>query len=122
VQAALRLKQALKPYLLRQLGKLADRGLPVMRPLWFDFAEDGEETMAVSDQFLFGGDYMVAPVLEAGATARQVIFPGGAAVSFTHYFTGRVYHGGSNESVPVATNTSEFPLFRIARATADTYN
>ena len=41
MQTALRLKQVLKPYLLRQLGALADWGLPVMRPLWFDFAEDG---------------------------------------------------------------------------------
>jgi alpha-D-xyloside xylohydrolase len=119
VKAALRLKQALKPYLLIQLQALATHGLPVMRPLWFDFAADGEATMAVSDQFLFGGDYMVAPVLEAGATARQVLFPGEASVTFTHFFSGHVYHGGSNQSVPVAAaNTSEFPLFRIARPTA----
>jgi alpha-glucosidase (family GH31 glycosyl hydrolase) len=63
---------------------------------------------------------MVAPVLQAGAMARQVIFPGEASVSFMRYFTGTVYHGGSNESVPVVANTSEFPLCRIARATANT--
>src|SRR4028118_2413827 len=35
------------------------------------------ETAAVQDQFLYGRDLLVAPVVEEGATARQVHGPGG---------------------------------------------
>ena len=111
-------RHQLERYLLKQLDVLATEGLPVMRPLFFDFPHDDEPTMAVADQFLFGDEYMVAPVLQAGATERLVLFPGGASVSFTHMFTGEVFHGGQGSvSVAVnAANTSEFPFFRITRA------
>jgi alpha-D-xyloside xylohydrolase len=72
VKSALALKQSLKPYLMAQLQELSEHGQPLMRPLWYDFADDVNRVGDVPDQFMWGPEYMVAPVLEVNATARQV--------------------------------------------------
>jgi len=38
-------------------------GLPPMRPLFFDFPED-KGCISIDDEFLFGPDILVAPVLQ----------------------------------------------------------
>lgn len=116
---ALALKASLRPYLMAQLAELSEHGQPLMRPLWFDFPDD-MNAMEVPSQFMYGPDYMVAPVLEAGASQRHVLFPtvsgGGDSIgggcTFTHHFSGSVYRGGTNVSVPVSS-LADFPLFAI---------
>ena len=53
VKAALALRQQWRPYLKAQVALLASHGTPLMRPLWFDFAQD-EAALDVEDQFMFG--------------------------------------------------------------------
>jgi alpha-D-xyloside xylohydrolase len=62
-----------------------------MRPLFFDFMED-KAAMAIDDEFLFGPDILVAPILEYGARKRKVYLPAGA--SWTDAWTGKKIHGG----------------------------
>ena len=88
-----------------------------MRPLFFDFSSD-PLAATVEDQFMFGPNYMVAPVLEPGATERAVVFPGTAAVTFRHHFSGQAYAGGTAAQVPVAS-LDTFPLFALERAASD---
>ena len=85
----------------------------VRRPLWFDF----QSTTAVEDQFMFGPDFMVAPILAPATnqTSRTVVFPGIRSDTFTNYFTGEVHHGGTNASVS-SKALSTFPLYSIKRA------
>ena len=113
---ALALKESLKPYLMAQLDQLSEHGQPLMRSLWFDFPDD-KAAMEVPDQFMWGPDYMVALVLEAGATERHVLFPKRNGCTFTHHFSGKVYQGGGNVSVPVPSLAS-FPLFKVACGSA----
>ncbi len=54
----------------------AETGAPPMRPLFFDFPDDPACTTS-EDQFMFGPDLLVAPVLEQGATSRPVYLPAG---------------------------------------------
>jgi len=60
------------------LFELARRtGLPVVRPMFFADPSD-RALREIDDQFLFGPDLIVAPVLEEGARKRTVVLPGGA--------------------------------------------
>lgn len=48
---------------------------PIVRYMSYEFPEEGLEL--IIDQFMLGNKYLVAPVLEKGATAREVSFPTG---------------------------------------------
>lgn len=70
------LRYALLPYLLACAGESVEQGLPILRPLALEFpTEPGIET--IDDQYMLGPDLLVAPVMEPGATTRQVYFPAG---------------------------------------------
>ena len=59
----------------------ARRGLPVARALIFDYPEDSR-VRDLWDQFLFGRDLLVAPVLRSGQRERDVYLPAGRWESF----------------------------------------
>jgi len=71
---------ALKPYLQALEHEAAERGIPVMRPLFYHYNEPRAYTETT--EYLLGPDLLVAPVLQAGATSREVYFPKGEWVSF----------------------------------------
>jgi alpha-D-xyloside xylohydrolase len=77
-----------------------------MRPLFFDFAAD-KRCADVDDQFLFGPDLLVAPVLHLGATRRKVYLPAGA--TWTDAWTGKKFPGG--RSIVAATPLEKIPLY-----------
>jgi alpha-D-xyloside xylohydrolase len=62
-----------------------------MRPLFFDFPAD-PGCAAVDDEFLFGPDILVAPVLEYGARKRKVYLPAGT--TWTDAWTDKIFAGG----------------------------
>jgi sulfoquinovosidase len=51
-----------------------DNGLPAQRPLFLHY--EAPDYHAVQDQYLYGSDLMVAPVIEAGVTGRKALIPG----------------------------------------------
>jgi alpha-D-xyloside xylohydrolase len=104
ITAVMRLRERLRPYLHAALA--AAPGLPLMRPLLLEFPDD-EAAWGIEDQFLFGPDLLVAPVLEAGARERRVYLPSGA--TWTHAATGERFDGGS--FVTVAAPLDAIPLF-----------
>ena len=57
----------------------ATRGLPMMRALWLHYPDD-PAAVARGDQFLWGRDLLVSPVVEKGATARRLYLPEGRVV------------------------------------------
>lgn len=74
----LRVREALRPYLRTVMAEAHTDGQPVMRPLFHGFPAD-DTCWQVDDQYLFGPDLLVAPVLRAGATSRPVYLPPGTA-------------------------------------------
>lgn len=102
------LRESLKPYITELMEAAHERGTPVMRPLFYDFPED-KNAWEVEDQYMFGPDMMVAPVLYAGMRKRTVYFPEGR--EWKDFFTGEVYQGGSIEEV-------EAPIDRLPVFTA----
>ena len=91
---------------------------PLNRGLWWDFPTD-HKAWSIDDQYMFGDDYIMAPVLEPGAQHRSVYLPtaGGAQGPGTvqpqqwkHVFTGKTYSGGA--TYDVAAPPASFPLFK----------
>ncbi len=91
IKGLLFLRERLRPYIEEQMRVASATGVPPMRPLFFDFAED-HESAEIDDQFLLGPDLLVAPVLEEGARSRKVYLPLGT--SWTDAWSGQSYEGG----------------------------
>ncbi len=51
-------------------------GTPIIRPLFYEF-EDDENTYHINDQYMLGSKILFAPILERGATGRDVYIPNG---------------------------------------------
>lgn len=100
------LRERLRPYIKDQMALTHEKGTPIMRPLFFDFKED-KAAWDVDDQYMFGPDILVAPVLEAGAESRKVYLPAGA--TWTDAWTGKVYEGG--QTIEAAAPIDIIPLF-----------
>ena len=87
------LRETLKPYVLEQMQQAHKHGTPVMRPLFFDFPDD-PVCYTIEDQYMFGPEFLVAPVLEHGAVTRQVYLPEGA--DWYNAWTGETLPGGQS--------------------------
>lgn len=74
------------------MDKASEKGEPVMRPLFFDFSSDSM-AWETEDEYMFGPDILVAPVMEAGAVSRKVYLPEGS--KWTEAYTKKTYEGGS---------------------------
>jgi alpha-D-xyloside xylohydrolase len=72
------LRERMRPYIHEQAAAASAKGMPVIRPLFFDYPADAE-TWGVEDEHLFGPDIIVAPVLAPSAVQREVYLPVGAA-------------------------------------------
>ncbi|MCX7027485.1 MAG: alpha-glucosidase [Spirochaetes bacterium] len=71
-----RLHAGLKPYIKAIVAENAREGFPVMRPLFFHHEED-PKAWVIKDEYLFGRDILVAPILVEGTVSRAVHFPRG---------------------------------------------
>ena len=109
VRAAIMLRERLRPYVLAQMKVAAERGIPPMRPLFFDFEEDARAA-EVEDQFLFGPDLLVAPIVQYRARERRVYLPAGA--EWSDAWSGEEVHEGG------VTITAPAPLERIRSSSA----
>ena len=72
----LELRYRLMPYLYTAVRESHDTGMPIMRALWLHHADD-PNAVARGDEYLWGRDILVAPVVEKGASTRQVYLPRG---------------------------------------------
>lgn len=84
-------REKLKPYIIEQMKKCCEEGIPLMRPLFFDFPED-ETTYEIEDEYMFGSEILVAPVYERGAKSRKIYLPKG--VEWVDAWTDEIQQGG----------------------------
>ena len=75
-QKYMTLRETLRPYVRAQMQRTHGTGEPVMRPMFYDFPQD-KTCWELETQYMFGPDYLVAPVMEAGAANRKVYLPEG---------------------------------------------
>jgi alpha-D-xyloside xylohydrolase len=82
------LRYRLMPYIYAQAALASREGHPMVRALFFEYPEDPTSWL-IEDQYLFGTDLLVAPLMEE-APDRKVYLPPG---SWIDYQGGRVYEG-----------------------------
>ena len=89
-----------------QMRTAHERGIPPMRPLFVDFPGDAT-CYSIDDQYMFGPDILVAPVLEADTRSRKVYLP--ASTTWKDAWTDRTYQGG--QWITVDAPLERIPLF-----------
>ena len=97
------MRERLRPYVMEQMHIAHDTGLPLMRPLFVDFPSD-DTCWQIDDEYMFGPDILVAPILEPDIRTRKVYLP--CTTTWRDAWTGQVYPGGGWLTV-------EAPLDRI---------
>jgi alpha-glucosidase (family GH31 glycosyl hydrolase) len=71
-----RLRMNLLPYIVSEAAHCVASGEPLLRPLLLDDPDD-PQTWRIQDQYRFGRDLLVAPIVEEGATTRRLYLPRG---------------------------------------------
>lgn len=87
-------------------------GWPLARPLNFRGDNPGEKYAKIEDEYLWGDDVLVAPVMKQGATSREVTFPAGEWYDF--FNPELKFKGGTTEMVKAPLDV--LPLFVKAGA------
>ncbi len=100
-----RVRMNLLPYIRREAAYAAAHGEPLLRPLLLDDPDD-PRVWRVDDQYRFGRDLLVAPVLDEGVEHRQLYLPAGR---WYDLWEGACYTGGG--WIDVAAPLSRIPVF-----------
>ena len=105
-RSAIELKYRLFPYLYSYAREAHDSGLPLLRGLFMEYPHD-QQALAIDDQFLFGEELLVAPVLRKGERVRRLYLPEGEWYDF--HDPRQTYFGG--ETIAYRAPLSVIPLF-----------
>lgn len=100
-----RLRMNLLPYIVNEAAHAVATGEPLLRPLLLDHPHDAQ-IWRMEDQYSFGRDLLVAPVVDEGATERQVYLPAGLWYDF---WTGEAVDGG--QRITVAIPLDRIPVY-----------
>ncbi len=99
------LRYRMMPYLYSAVRECTLTGMPIVRALWLHYPDDAR-AVARGDECLWGRDLLLAPVVEQGATSRQLYLPKGTWFDF---WTGQPVEGGREITRTVDLET--MPLY-----------
>ncbi len=102
------------PYIYTVMEEASETGIPAMRPLYFEYPNDASFVWN-DDEFMFGDDILVAPVLWPGDTTRELHLPTG---EWYDYWTNNRYDG--DKQVTVSAPVDRLPIFVKAGAVIPT--
>ena len=103
------LRRSLLPYLKQIFREAHENGSPLMRAMFYEFPEDAR-CWELSDQYMFGPDYLVAPVMTPQTFSREVYLPAG---TWEDIRTGETLEGG--RTVTADAPIDSIPVFRRVR-------
>lgn len=114
------MKYKLMPYVYAQAKQSCENGLPVLRALFVEFPDD-PGAWEIENEYMFGSDILVAPMMEANTKSRNVYLPAGKWID---YQSGKVYDKGWNnieageiEAVILVRNGAVLPNIQLAQST-----
>lgn len=115
------MRYRLMPYIYAQAKQCTEKGLPMVRALFVEYPNDPGAWL-VDNQYLFGSDILVAPMLENG-DGRDVYLPQGKWID---YQTKQVFDAGWHRiktgKIPVVMlvrNGAVIPHIKLAQSTMD---
>jgi alpha-glucosidase/alpha-D-xyloside xylohydrolase len=106
----LELRYRLMPYLYSAVRECSTTGMPILRALWLHYPDD-PAAIVRGDEYLWGRDLLVAPVVEKGATSRRLYLPRG---SWFDFWTEERVDGG--REIDRAVDLETLPLYVRAGA------
>jgi alpha-glucosidase len=101
----LRLRYRLLPYIYNAVYEACTTGMPLMRALVLQYPSD-PRVLNLNDEYLFGPEILVAPILDQGAMAREIYLPCG---EWTDYWTDEIHTGP--QFLTVQAPLDRLPLF-----------
>ena len=99
-------RELMRPYTRELMRQAHETGAPVMRAMFYEFPADAR-CWELKEQYLFGPDLLVAPILYEEMYSREVYLPLGA--NWTDLHSGVVHEGG--QTVLVEAPLARIPLF-----------
>jgi hypothetical protein len=94
---AIEMRYELLPHIFNVMEEASRTGIPAFRPLLLEYPDD-PATWDRDDEFLFGSDLLVAPVLREEAGDREVYLPAG---DWYDYYRGWRSRAGARHLIPV---------------------
>ncbi len=107
IKKFIRMRYEWLPYNYTLAYENAAFGYPLARPLNFRGDNPDRRYAALSDEYLWGDNVLVAPVMKKGATSRKVLFPAGEWIDWRD--ASRRYRGGTEATL--SAPLSDLPLF-----------
>lgn len=104
------LRYQLMPYTYSVFHAAHESGMPIMRPLWLHYPKD-PRAVQCQDEYLWGPELLIAPVVQKGQTERKIYLPAGR---WFDYWTGESLDGGKEVIRPVDLAT--MPIYARAGA------
>ncbi|MEO9021549.1 MAG: TIM-barrel domain-containing protein [Ginsengibacter sp.] len=104
------IRYELMPYIFAQAALAAGNGWPMLKAMFFNYPDD-PSTWHLDDQFMFGDDMLVAPIMEENTHSRKVYLPWG---KWINYLTKERYEGAQWVSIKDA----ELPGIVLVRSGA----
>jgi alpha-glucosidase len=99
------MRYTLLPYIYTMFWEYVQHSVPMIKPLVY-FDQDDSQTHFRTDEFIFGNDILVCPILEPHSTGRRMYVPRGVWVN---WWTGERFQGG--EEVWVDATMETIPIF-----------
>ncbi len=97
---------SMKPYIKQLFDEAHQNGSPLIRTMFYEFPQDAK-CWELQDQYMFGSEYLVAPILHLNEFERDVYLPAG---TWTDTRDGQQYEGG--QTVHVAAPLDSIPVFQ----------
>ncbi|MBO5481496.1 MAG: glycoside hydrolase [Clostridia bacterium] len=92
MKACMAIREEYLEYILFLIDNAARTGEPIVRYMEYEFPHDG--LASVTEQYMLGDKYLVAPVLKKGQTQKEVYFP--TATKWKQRQSGNVFTGGKH--------------------------
>jgi len=108
---SIELRYQLLPYNYNLAYQNSQEGAPLMRPLLFE-EPSKSQLFSMSSTYLWGHDFLISPILEAGLKEQEVYFP--ATNNWCDFYTGEKVAGG--QTVKVSTRENSIPTYVRAGA------
>jgi alpha-D-xyloside xylohydrolase len=118
------LRYRLMPYIYSTAWGVTNRGATVMQALPLIYPND-LAVRNVADEFLFGDDLLVNPVIQKNAITRSVVLPSGS--NWIDFWTGQTFRGGQTitadaalDRIPILVKEGSIvPMGPVVQSTAD---
>lgn len=116
------MRYQLMPYIYAQAKHCTETGLPMLRALFVEFPDDPGAWL-IDDEYLFGGDLLVAPLFQDSTYERDVYLPKG---KWINYQSNEVYEQGWHHlqagkipAIILVRDGAVIPHVKLAQCTKD---